>query len=423
MPYEASALLPTRTDPASPVPSQWRWYVVGGIVIAAGIAVRVFLYPTITSDYTYFIKVWFDTLATHPGLTAFAQPFADYAPLYLYFLKVLTYIGTPSLDSVKTLSVLFDALNAFAAYRILAFVPTLKVHKGVRFVAASVLFILPTVIMNGALWGQSDAVYAAGVLFSLWAMLADAPLLAAVSFGFAVSIKLQAIFFAPVLAGYLLRGRKTASYVLVPPALFTLSIAPAWLSGGNFWSWFTIYGKQAGEYPYLSVSAQSIFAFVQPLGLSAHATNTLFWLGLVFSGVLALAFVWIAARSRILSAQALLILSLMSVLLLPYFLPRMHERYFYLADVISTLYAFFVPRRAFIPVLVVLASTLAYFPYLSSQVSYLTGLHLDLRIPAALLLLPVALMLFDLYGLLRTEPLRISATWGSFSTSIKKLVL
>ena len=401
-----------------------RWYVLGGLLIATALAARFASYPVITSDYTYFVKVWYETLASHAGLTAFAQPFSNYAPLYLYLLKLLTFIGGSPLYAVKTLSVFFDAINAYLAYRILSTLPALAPRKSLRFLAAAALFALPTVLMNGALWGQSDAVYATGILLSLWAMLASAPFLAAAAFGLALSVKLQAIFFAPVLAGFLLRRRATWWYALVPPAVFFLSILPAAIGGGKFGYWLLIYVKEAGEYPYLSVSAQSVYAFVQPLHLSAAATSTLFWTGLTAATIASLALIAGIARVKALTTRFLATVTLSSVLILPYLLPRMHERYFFLADLISTLYAFFVPRRAFVPVFVVTASALAYLPFLSSQVSFLKGWAVDLRIPATLLLLPIGVTLFDLFRYAQRERARTGTSlWSSLYASLRKLVL
>jgi Gpi18-like mannosyltransferase len=51
-------------------------------------------------------------------------------------------------------------------------------------------------------------------------------------------------------------------------------------------------------------------------------------------------------------------------LLSPFLLPRMHERYFYSADVLSILYAFYFPRRWFVPLLVIGSSFLSYLPFL-----------------------------------------------------------
>jgi hypothetical protein len=49
-------------------------------LIFCACVVRVWSFPIITTDYTYFVAKWFATLQENPGLTAFLHPFADYAP-------------------------------------------------------------------------------------------------------------------------------------------------------------------------------------------------------------------------------------------------------------------------------------------------------------------------------------------------------
>ena len=51
-----------------------------------------------------------------------------------------------------------------------------------------------------------------------------------------------------------------------------------------------------------------------------------------------------------------------SVLAVPFFLPEMHERYFYLADVLTIVVAFYVRRFWPVAVVVSACSLLAYFP-------------------------------------------------------------
>jgi uncharacterized membrane protein len=54
-----------------------------------------------------------------------------------------------------------------------------------------------------------------------------------------------------------------------------------------------------------------------------------------------------------------------SVLLVPFFLPAMHERYFFLADAMTVVAAFYLPRRLWaLPVLEQFASFCAYLPFL-----------------------------------------------------------
>jgi Gpi18-like mannosyltransferase len=60
----------------------------------------------------------------------------------------------------------------------------------------------------------------------------------------------------------------------------------------------------------------------------------------------------------------LLKLALVSVLFVPFFLPKMHDRYFYPADVISLIYAFYFPQYLFVPIVIMVASFFAYQPTL-----------------------------------------------------------
>src|SRR5438477_4386640 len=57
-------------------------------------------------------------------------------------------------------------------------------------------------------------------------------------------------------------------------------------------------------------------------------------------------------------------LSFLFSLLLPFFLPIMHDRYFYLADVLSIAYSFYVPKRFYLAIITPLTSFLSYMPFL-----------------------------------------------------------
>lgn len=373
------------------------WFMFGWGMIALVVVVRLLWYPVVVSDYTYFVKPWFETMQSHAGLTAFAEPFADYAPMYLYFLKALSAIPISSLYSAKTLSLIFDLIIAGVGYLILKRTLMWRANKTILFLAAAVFFALPTVMVNSSLWGQSDAIYSAGIMVSLFAILSSAPLLAAIAFGFAMSVKLQAIFFLPVLVGYLLRTKDTWKYLLIPPFIYLATMLPVWIAGGQLRYWLFIYFVQATEYPWLSVSAQSIFAFLQPLPLSPVQTNVLFWLGILLACAFALYVAYAMRSMPRISAPVVVLISLAAVLIIPYVLPRMHERYFYLADLFSVLYAFFRPKRFFVPIIVVSASLMSYMPFLYKQVGFLSWAHVDLRVPAALLLIPIGVVLYDLW--------------------------
>ncbi len=382
-------------QPAQKSPED-RFYWLGGFLLALSLAARAVSLPIITSDYTYFLSKWFDMLQNHPGFTAFAIPFSDYAPMYLYFIKLLTFVPMPSLYSIKLLSMLFDVAVAMTTYFIIKKTAPRAYTEGQLFFAFALVFSIPTFVLNSSLWGQSDAVYAAGVLVCLYFVLTDRPLPAIVAFSFAFSIKLQAIFFLPVLVGYCLRKEKSAGYLLFIPLLYFVSIIPARLGGGSLGSLLLVYAHETAEYPSLSVSAQSIFALLGNYQFTPFAEHYLFLAGLVAAGLCALGVAALVYHFENLSARGMVMLSLVCVVLLPYLLPRMHERYFYLADLFSVLYVFYNPRRWYVPLLIVGTSLVSYMAFLS-QVSWFSHLRVSLFYPSLVLLPTIAILLFESY--------------------------
>jgi Gpi18-like mannosyltransferase len=365
------------------------------ILIVTAVLLRISWYPIVTSDYTYFTRLWFEALQNNPGLTAFAYPFSNYAPAYLYAIKALNVIPVSSLYSLKSLSVLGDIMLAIVATRILLRSSFRRASTVQTLMLSAIFFALPTVMVNSALWGQSDALYTVPLLLSLYFLLEDRPFPTAFWFGVAFAIKLQSIFFLPVLVGYLLQKRSTARYLLVPPVMFILSLVPALLGGGSLPYWLLIYFHEAQEYPYLTLSAPNFYAFIEKLPFSADLLTFFFWLGIALAFAVSLWIMLYMRRTRPFATHTVLALTLTSVLFIPYLLPRMHERYFYVADVISVIYALVEPRRWILPFLVIGASFLSYLPYLSSQVPSLSAISLDLRFPAVLMTTAALILLVD----------------------------
>ena len=75
----------------------------------------------------------------------------------------------------------------------------------------------------------------------------------------------------------------------------------------------------------------------------------------------------LAASKKRITPHLLLKIALVFVLAIPFLLPEMHERYFYLADVISIIAAFYFPRTFYIAVGVQLCSLLSYAPYMLNK--------------------------------------------------------
>jgi Gpi18-like mannosyltransferase len=150
-------------------------------------------------------------------------------------------------------------------------------------------------------------------------------------------------------------GRKIALIVaLIPPVLMLLK---PYLDG-------VLIKTLGGQSAYHGVFAKApwIRDWLMGPGLDAIAN-----FGLVMTAVVTVAVAYLAwsGRKKILEDRALSLESaLLSTLLLPFLLPRMHERYFYPADILSIAYAFYRPRHFWVPIAVELISLLSYAPYL-----------------------------------------------------------
>jgi Gpi18-like mannosyltransferase len=87
--------------------------------------------------------------------------------------------------------------------------------------------------------------------------------------------------------------------------------------------------------------------------------------GIVLMAVIGIYYVGCVVRSRRrLDAPVILQLCLLSVLMTPFFLPKMHERFFFVADVTAIAYAFYFPRQYLVAIMISFASFFAYQPFL-----------------------------------------------------------
>lgn len=89
------------------------------------------------------------------------------------------------------------------------------------------------------------------------------------------------------------------------------------------------------------------------------------WIGIALAGLSVAGVALLVWKSKQPLTRAILLkVALTFVLTIPFFLPEMHERYFYLADVLSIIYAFYFPRYFYVPVIMQASSLIAYAPYM-----------------------------------------------------------
>jgi Gpi18-like mannosyltransferase len=311
-----------------------------------------------TTDFEYFFSQWYAKIQTE-GFRALGGNFSNYPPLYLYFLYIVSVIfpHVAPVTAVKLPSIASDLICAWYVYRIVR----LKYEKGPipLFAFIAVLFA-PTVVLNGAAWGQIDGIYTAALVAFLFYLLKKQNWLACITFGIAFSIKLQAIYLTPFLLVLLLKKVVSWKHLLTIPVFYLVSIIPAWIAGRPFLELITIYFGQVEGYAGLVHNAPNMYTW-----FPVEWYEQLYPAGVIFAVSICLIYVAVSLKSRLRMSKHLIVqLAFISALIVPYFLPKTHDRYFYPSDVLSIIFGFFFPGYYYIPLACNLISFFIYQPYL-----------------------------------------------------------
>jgi len=328
------------------------------ILTIAAIGVRIPSLGITNYDMEVFNRRWYETLVEEGIFQSLGRSFTNYNPPYTYLLALstLTREFLPSLIAIKLIPTIFDLLGMFVIFRIARLGHP---SNDLPFLAAAVYFCAPTVILNSSYWGQADSIYTVFLLASLLAFMKDKIHLALAALGFAVSVKAQGIFLLPLVGILVLQKRIPWRLLLILPLAYLLAVLPVIALGRSFPETMLIYSSQANFGAKLSANAPNPYYFfsydmyerVLPYGFLAACIFIPYW---VIS----------AAKHRVSATNQILLYALISVALTPYVLPKMHDRYFYPADVLSIVYAFFYPGFWFIPILFQITSFLAYSVFL-----------------------------------------------------------
>ena len=332
---------------------------VAAAVVLGALAVRLAFFQFQSGDFTAFFGPWYQFIQQHGHFAALRYDFANYNVGYLYLLALLSYTPISALYAVKLISVVFDLVLAFFVYRLVA---VRRPGTWWPVLAGALVLFLPTVVMNSSLWGQADAIYSAFAIGGVYFAVRRRPWLACLFFGFAFAFKLQVIFLFPVLLLLALRRVVPWRALLLVPGVYLLMDVPALLVGANFHSLLTVYVTEAGTYNQLTLNAANVYQFLGNVG----DTQLFKMFGIMLTGMLLVSLLMPVIGLRLeLTPTRIVLASAVSAVLVPFFLPAMHERYFYLADTLSVVAAFYLPKRLWaLPVLVQFASAFSYAPFL-----------------------------------------------------------
>ncbi len=329
------------------------------MLLAAAVCLCCAFYARVTmlgfqsSDYIHCLLPWTKKLGSLSLKEALSTPIGDYNLPYLYFLTALSRTEWDELLHIKSMSCFFDVVLAYTVLRIVA----LEV-KDRRLELASFLIVLltPTVMIASAQWAQCDSIYVAFCLISVYGALTGRGRLCAISWTVAFAFKLQAIFILPALAVALFMGRVKPKELLWIPVVYVASFLPALLCGRSLLSCMNIYGGQMGEYPKLWYNAPSAWRFFSSSRPAEYNTTAIF----IGIGAVVIFTMLALTLSKKMNSRQLLKLFFLSALFVPFVLPRMHERYYYMAEILGLIYFMYDRRKWYVPVVLTFSSLCSY---------------------------------------------------------------
>lgn len=388
-----------------------------GVFAAIAMIARVSMLDYVTADYTSFLSKWVD-MFREGGFGLLAENVGDYNLLYQYALLLISKSSLHDLYLIKYVTVIFDYLLALAMMR------AAGVYGGekAKLPVLLTMLVLPTTLLDGACWGQCDSVYAFLVVMSLYMLETDRPMRSAIFLSVSFAFKLQTIFFFPVVLFGLLHKKLDWRHAAAFFAAYIVTLIPALIAGRPFIDALSVYANQSmGQYyDRLTYNAPNLYLFFPMLefassqeytwmryiegidgkGLNGYLNPDLFPdlqnAALYACVVLTLIVViyWLMHWKEI-TPDMTLELALFFAIFLPFVMPKIHERYFYLADMLAILYAVKFPRRRFMPLLVVGASFMSYVPYLMRQ------RPIDERVLALMMLAALVIVSRDILARMR----------------------
>jgi len=366
------------------------------VAVAALLVIRGVLFDFRSMDYNNFLVAWVAAFRDLTVIEALGAKIGNYNPPYLYLLNIISRIGISDLYLIKTISVIFDFLLAFFVMKIVS----LKTGSiNMQILAFLLALAIPTVILNSSMWAQCDSIYTAFALGSVYFAFRGRSKSAYAFFAIALSFKLQAAFILPIFAIFLIKNKIKFRDCYMFFVVYLAMLMPALLAGVPIGTLLMVYINQTDTYHYLNLNAINIWRLVGAVDFDSFRIVGLYSAGLAALGLLYFTYV---NRERLVKTEDYMRLAYLFAVILPFLLPQMHERFFYMPDVLSLLVFLYDKRRWYVPVIAVFCSFVAYSWYLMNFVVLLDYIYLALA-----MMIVIFIVLRDLVISLRTDTLTV----------------
>ena len=354
-------------------------FIIG--VSIAGIVMRYSMKGYAGADYNIFIGPWMERIQELGGVKSLGIEVGNYPPLYMYTFTFLSYLPCSYLTSVKVFFCIFDYILALGCGLLLY---EGKKNKNAGILMYAIILLLPTVAADSALWAQVDASYAAFLIFSMYFLAKDKPVASFILYGISFSLKLQSLFLLPLyIVLWVKKKNMKILHFLLIPATYVVTILPAWIAGRSFKDLLLIYFNHYGEYTQiLSMNRPNAYFLTVNDMLQEYVGGAGVWFTL---GLLICLMYYLVKKEVAVNVEFMVHAGLLILMIVTFFLPYMHERYGYVADLLAVAYGIYNIRKFYIPIIMVAVS-------LGGYIGFVTG---TFPIPYVVLALAFLYAIYD----------------------------
>jgi len=332
-----------------------------GCVFVIGMLIRFSLREISSTDMSGDYLIWCEEISKMSFAEVLKTPVGNYSNLYQLMLFVITRIPFVSaMGLIKAVSCLFDLAIAILFYYI-GKDEVRTPHAGLYMASAAWLF--PIMFLNSAAWGQCDAIFGFFAFLAIYLLYKKKNLAAFIFLGVSFAWKLQAVLVLPIfIYCYLKRKDYSILYFLIIPVVMVLLFIPNLIAGRPLASLLGTYTEQ------VSIFSESLYInFANFYSIIADDFGAAEVQGLASYGgvVLAIGMLgFFCVKSLRLRRQNSFSEYMQVVVLLMFtcvmFLPKMHDRYGYLYEVMA-LATCFVNKKYIVPTVILVIQSLTHY--------------------------------------------------------------
>lgn len=341
-------------------------FILIGITIIS-IVFRLIWLNARTGDYNDFLLPWINNIKELGYFESLKYNIGDYNVPYIIILVIISMFKIEPLFLIKFVSIIFDYVCAIYSLKIVYKLTNKNILLSL-IAYASVLF-LPTVMLNGAMWGQCDSIYTSFILISLYYLLDKKYTKSFIFFGIAFAFKLQSVFILPLYILMLFREKEIKIYhFLLIPLVNIIMCLPSILMGRDIVEVMLIYFNQTGVYDTLVMNFVNLYNFfIKDLNFYFKYYELITIIGICFTIFIYFCmWLYVLLKKVRFNSEKIITVGIWSVMIATFFLPRMHDRYMFVIDILSVIWLIIYQKKIYIPFVINIMSIIMYIGYLFS---------------------------------------------------------